>query len=114
MLSAKQLKARAKAGFVRSKNGDLYVPPSPPSFSIASMGGGTNGSGRLPKSKDAYMLIYTRREMDPDQPEREEPVPQPLAEMRVEQLDEQHESLVKEYATRCVHTLDGKGVADGW
>lgn len=51
MLSAKRLKARAKVGFVRSKNGDLYVPLSPPSFSIASMGEGLMGAVDCPNRR---------------------------------------------------------------
>ncbi|KAI5474385.1 ubiquitin carboxyl-terminal hydrolase 48 [Pseudohyphozyma bogoriensis] len=60
---------KPKAGFIRDVNGEI-----------------------LPKSKDAYMLVYTRRN---SKPEPEDPVPPPLASARVEELDAGHDVAAK-------------------
>lgn len=53
-----------------------------------------NGDRRLPKSKDAYMLVYTRRTLPPIDSTPVALNPPPLALSMVENLDEEHTKVV--------------------
>ncbi|GAA5896486.1 hypothetical protein JCM5296_000680 [Sporobolomyces johnsonii] len=72
VVSNKQ-KPKAKAGFTRDANGAIR-----------------------PKSKDAYMLVYTRRP-DPSAAKPAEPAPPPLARKAVEILDQKYGDEVEEW-----------------
>ncbi|GAA6004527.1 hypothetical protein JCM10207_000918 [Rhodosporidiobolus poonsookiae] len=58
----------------------------------------------LPKSKDAYMLVYIRREASPDASTSSspspEPVPPPLAQAAVEELDKKYAKELEEYKVK--------------
>ncbi|GAA6061840.1 hypothetical protein JCM10212_000757 [Sporobolomyces blumeae] len=55
----------------------------------------------LPKSKDAYMLVYTRRpEVDATSTSTEEPVPPPLAQAEVEKIDAAYARRLDEWHDR--------------
>lgn len=58
----------------------------------------TDGS-IIPKSKDAYMLIYTRR-ADSVIPQSAPVDPPPLAAAKVDELDEKHIKAVAEYTAK--------------
>ena len=91
-MSTKTAKAKLAAGFTRGKDGDVCVVSSP------SLSAKTDAASRLPKSKDAYMLIYTRRD---DSARRAsapiEPTPPPLASLKVEQLDAKDNEAIKAF-----------------
>ncbi|BGP05993.1 hypothetical protein JCM10049v2_001812 [Rhodotorula toruloides] len=54
----------------------------------------------LPKSKDAYMLVYTRRRDASDPPATAEPAPPPLAQFTVEKLDKAYHDEVEKWLDR--------------
>ena len=56
----------------------------------------------IPKSKDAYMLIYTKR-ADPTAPQPAPVDPPPLAAAKVDELDEKREKDVNEYTLKAEH-----------
>ncbi|KAL8293185.1 hypothetical protein RQP46_000879 [Phenoliferia psychrophenolica] len=76
----KQAKGKKKTDFPRTASGEI-----------------------LPRSKDAYMLVYTRREPLPTA--AAEPAPPALALSRVDDLDQKHQDEVVEYNAKAAAVL---------
>ncbi|GAA5822992.1 hypothetical protein JCM11251_004450 [Rhodosporidiobolus azoricus] len=93
-------KKRPATGFTRDKDGSI-----------------------LPKSKDAYMLVYIRREdassgasTSSNSPPASSavPIPPPLARAEVEKIDEKYRKEVEEFKTKSAGIEDEFGKAREW